>query len=714
MSEVKFPAEKMSPFTEGYSPSFVSSRNDILSGWLHSVREEHGVDDESESYAETIMRYADELETNLPPLMAYHWLNELSEICETQLDLAEKIEEKAQPEEGLLESVLTYGADIQDQGEMIDFLRQPVRKDTLEKFISKNKIENPKEFHESFWLLSNEERAEFLSDVLDTSQDELVFKAKAITQFEELFNAFLPPEKEGSNARAYGVNFTKAVASSVDNKDLVFLLSSALKAVYDDAREPKSDDPDVRFGYRMASFAMAIGGAKIAQNAHSLSKTPEVWKQGLAQVKSKASPMRRLAFLKQAQSFGNQSIYSCIKRIGARRGAGTYIDTKIVEMTDSYLATQPQMATEQNEKDGLVLQFLKEGSSGQSKRIFDLTIKAIKKIGETDKKAQEAIGKLIPMIEHAVNMIDEETNLQHSGAKGKLAKKLINGLVVKVHNLTTEFFAAGAFAFGKNFKISRNVEGEHFNDFPEKTVEQREIKAKVAESIFTASLYTMLTGRQFNHDAHGDNNRNKVKVWENDHITIQSGHFDDGAIMLNAPTDQQKRMMANIVMDSLANSAINGFGQPSSLFHTIERVRDYTAQDEKASLDDLAYIDAMSKAVPALMDYTKYMSLSAIGRSVNAVLKTRDIDPAIMETIKGRYKDINFLSPRFSATAEKERRNNFYPKPEHMGSLAQNWLKFRGGIPNTIVLKVAPYLIRSNIFGQNSITKPDRYNQRFG
>lgn len=648
----------------------IKIRNQMINIWLDSIRQKYGPDDKTKDYQDAITAYAEQVVSvtdghHMGPSLKAYILNELSEAVESQILLAEKLEEKS----------YTYRQDdknishfkVQKNPTLFAFLSRSYSEESAEAFLKTQQYFSKdsgtaKKFYARFWGLTSEERVKFISDVLGVGQaNDLLFKLSLQQNTQGVLDDFLPPEKKGSRAREYGSKFATQLAISATQEELGFLFTHMLEAVHKDKTQPLSSDPDIQFGYRMAFYLMGIGGAKIAQGAHSFSQTPEEWLEGLSQTKSQVLPMRRAYFLRKAMQLSG-GVSLGIDRIGPRLGTGTYVDTKAVFFSPEYLTSNPSMAEAQS-GSGLVLQLVKENSGALSQNIFDLAVRTLKNIIAKDKEAEKSIGGFIPVIEHKAQMIHEETDLRIIAQKAKVAENLLSGVSVEIGSLTAAFAGAGVFKSDQGFKVSRNIPGKHFNQLPENTREERALKSAIAEAIFTTELFMITSGNPFNHDPHGDNQGIEISVSSNGTVTAHIGNFDDGAITLQPPTKKQQKLFANIIMDAVANSAINGFNPVSSLKHTFSKAQKAVDLSGEENAHDLSYVDAMVEAVVSLGDYTKYMNKSAFVRSLRAVCNVGHIAQDIGQTFADRFTAVQEMQRGKPNAAEEYRMRTFYPPP---------------------------------------------------
>ena len=745
--ELKSLLSSSHPLSQSIDPRDVLLRRNIIQKWAESIINSHGIDDSSEEYQDKILAYARVISAVTTGRDRAFILNELAEITESQLPLAEKLEKLAHPE--VNSTIARVSGALKDRGtigavsinSLFKFLSSPLSREGIEELMQNNPdflidrssgvitpIISLEDFYNDFWALTAEKREEFMNIVLNVGQPPINFKMQMAAQGSGLLETFLPPEevvKEGRIApKVLGQTLAKSVGMATTNQELAHLFCGMLHAVHEDVVRPRAENPGVRFGYRLNSFLVYIGGAKIAQELHSFGNTREEWRPGLADSKHLVEPMERAAFLRRVANLP-EGRASTIKRIGKRLGTGTYADTKEIEYTDEFLADHTDEAAQQN-GDGLVLQLVKENSGVRSKHIFDVTIRTVKQMIECDAKAKESVEGLLPVFEVKSALIAEETDMDIAARKAGIVETLLKGVGVHLKRddirHSVRFTSAGAFDHGKDFRVSSHMRGVHFNDLPERTYGERQAKQLAAESIFAVQLFTILSGRHFDRDRHGRNQGIRVGYDANNNLIITVGDFDDGAVTLDPPTENQKRIFANIVMDALANSAINGFNPVSSLKHTFAKAQKSAELSGAEHAEDLRYVDSTVEAIVSLGDVMKHVGVAGYVRAIKAVVNTGQIDPVIEDTFKERFASIQKLlkSPNSTdATVAKERgrREEFYPPPTDENRRFTNG--FNRFVGKTVLALGAKILgskvlgLVGGLVGSDRIVFPKSYADRF-
>jgi hypothetical protein len=649
-----------------------------------------------ETYDKVILGCGREVAKKLPnhALRAYA-LETLSDRIESQLPLALEIEKlkhgEASDDAAIAKTFYCEdGPQINKLNALIDFLMSPLTPESLTTLAGAKPrgclldATSAGHFHASFWARPHREREVFFKGLFSDEAQKPGFKRRVIGAARKPIMDFMPPEKEGSNAFKYAGGFIRVLWPTATNDEMITMLCALMAAVRNDAINPQSDNPDTRFGYRLKDFCVFAGAAKIAQAAHSFAGTSRAWKDGLAGSKSQAAPMSRADYLRKVASLNIPGL----DYIGRSLGTGTYIDTKDIVFTNDFLEQHPAMAIQQK-THGLAIQLLKDDAADGSRCAFALAVSVIEILAKHSAEAKKSIGGLAAIIAHKAQMIGEETDLSIVAQKAMIAEKLLNGARLQRGRLRAHFATAGVFMATHDYRIARTILGTHFNDLPAATKTQRKIKSAAAEFIFTSELAVDFSGGPFNHDQHGANQG--VRAHGN---TLYIGNFDDGAIIMDPPTDDQVKIFANILMDALANSAVNGFAPLSSLKHTFARAQQ--GADLAGRPQDLHYVNAMVEAVVSLGDYTPHIGPAAYIRALRALYNSAAFDPLIAGIFKKRLDAINDVRKGAGSTEEQARRDLYYPVPAEEDKQFTNRLNRLQGIA---LLKIGRFLARSRLVG---------------
>ncbi len=487
----------------------------------------------------------------------------------------------------------------------------------------------------------------------------------------------------------------------IDDHMAARLVSGLMTALYNDRNNPRSTDEAERFGYRLKDFLLEIGGAKIAQLAHSFIKTPKAWKKGLDEAKYAADPLREDAFMARYDAVVPADLRRHIQ-VAEHRGSGSYLDTRSIKLSPDYIRQNPIYAGFENAN--FALQLVKPGSGERSLGILKLLVEAFEHVKANDKEGSRSIAAFIPIAEHAAENINEESHLTLLKAKNDVASKLYEGLVIEHKDADIHFGSARMFDHNDDYRIVIDIQGDHFNDLKCSD----DLKQVIAKAIFMSELYMLLSGKPFDHDRHGHNQGIRIipPTATNSKCKIIIGNFDEGAISTQAPTTKQKELFAQIIMDALINSSRFGFSPGSSLTHTFARYQ----EQGKQSKADLNYANAMIKSIISLLDYVN----KSFGRAkfpdvldcIRVVMQSKELDEVTVKAFRDRFRAYQMYRERIPVheqepadvqrlADEKLRVENTYFKPTSAD------LKF-GSDFNSFIVNMAFDMLPAIIGGKES------------
>lgn len=636
-----------------------SQLDELADIWGRAVAEIVGKDEGGQSLQSLLEPYVKKIQDSAYPANAVRISNALSEAVESQRQLAEYLHTEVAPgklrsQEHLLLDNPSYPETqwISSPQALIAFLKQPLSTSAQQDFITAQAgfpTDKVEAFYQAYWGLPHEQQSAFLGKVfgLDKAADRRSyrqFRNDVYTVVESsLKNDFLPPDTRGqygdSSAYYIGDMIIKGLIVSSPKKEVVAgMFASMLDAVHEDAADqaspkPRTTDDQERFGYRLGRFMnnLGSGAAKTSQYGHSMPLTPDAWMDGLSASKSEAGRPLRVEYLRWVDAkTPSNGLRSHIVRIGAHKGTGSYVSTYEVELDPDYVKNNRAYARylERYPDKPLVLSLLKENARENALEFANYFLDLGEAIISMSPPAERSIGPLLEIVKQGIRMVEKETDLTYSAQQEALSGKIHENLRVLAGKIRHSFYNQGAFEHGEEFRISLCVDGTHFNKLPENTPQERATKRMEATVMFASQLYIALSGQALDHDRHGDNEGIVVGA-----ESAEIGNFDSGAQALEQPTVAQKRMFANCLVDTIANSLRNKYGLPSSLKHTVAKAaEDLGSSDQK----DLDYIYAMQRAALSWGDYMKYMKPRDYIQAGLAVLQTGEVDPVILSTLLNR------------------------------------------------------------------------------
>ncbi len=619
-------------------------------------------------------------------------------------------------------------------------------------FLCKSDVETRadtnRQFYEDFWDSSREERTEFFKDLISVNGASIGFLLRNKTFIEStLLPKFLPmntqarqdaeKKRPGTSAYENGMNFANYIATVLGKGGhidmLANVLSAMVTAIHDHPIDTNQSNEmnEIIFGKRLSTFLLEAGAIKLAQNIHSFDNTPSAWKVPLENSKSEADPMGYEAFVKQARKTLPPELFTNIEiPIDGHRGAGTYLDTYAIKFKAEYLQQHPEY-----KENNFVLQLVKPGAGLRSQASLNLVIDAMEALMSKKQDAKESLSGIVDVFKETQHLMQEETDLTLVPEKAKMAEKLYEGLRVELPNIEIEFHTPGFFDYNKNFRICRDLKGQHFNDIFKNDPAKLSLKKEIALAILISELYMMLTGKPFDHDRHGANQNIEVlkHPTKPGKLLVRIGNFDEHGIILTPPTTAQKEIFANVLLDALANSAINGFNPVSSLKHTFGRAQ-AAAQSSKQTINDTNYVNHMINAVLKHGDYravlaqyskdgklheSKTQLYKNLLKALKVVINTGHVDPVISKVFAERLKKIRlqlvpgaskYAANRLGLTDELRRRAEFYPRPNAKEAQYTSRLKQLMGV---MALMAAPAALQYTRTNQRTLTFPLGYKSRF-
>lgn len=386
-------------------------------------------------------------------------------------------------------------------------------------------------------------------------------------------------------------------------------------------------------------YAMGPAGVKIAQSIHSHRDTPVAIKNEMEEAKIMAARPRRWTIFEIIDQTIEPPVYNIpgeegrIEHVGKILGSGAYgITVELLNKDGSYTA----------------LTLLRPNARARAERGFV-------KFGEA---AEILIAKhpqlkpLTDMVAQAHNMSVIETDMELAAEQSIIAAENYNGLKVKVDNLDVHFSAAPWLRHGQNrqtgdgYKETSVVLGEHFLDMPETTPQELALKQKIAKAIATAEAAMIASGRCFDHDRHGGQQR---IVIEGNQVYV--GNFDFGAMSLKPPSKEQKEALAKVLMDTFGGNMFRNLFTSGNIGEEFSRQMGHF-KDKPEIMD---YLASVERGVLALGDTLKFLPVKE-RISVMATTMLSDMaDPELKQAFKTQL-------PLLYPLVEKHLKSNIDPK----------------------------------------------------
>ncbi len=515
----------------------------------------------------------------------------------------------------------------------------------------------------SFWDLSRTEREQLMVSIIDKAggaQELLNAHPMLIMESLEMFIPSKTDPHDKTRTHIHDFYYDHLRNLFTDSYELAIFLLALMRVFYKDkAREYKGAD-QVKFGYMLADFLKELGAIKLAQKLDSFYQTPVEWNAGLSRCKDQAEPMSEQLFMSLAKDVLPKELFDN-SNIGELIGAGSYLDTREIKLDKEYRKkNKPYSDLDPNSK--LVLQLVKPAEVRKMQIVLGLAkrLSQSSKGSATTNPISRFVQGLSPILEYLHDNFEEEVNMERAKDKALAFSEIYKPIKVTTPNLNLRYQTPGIFDHGRDYRINLLLEGKHFADLDESKRYSRKVKREIAAGILMTELFLIFTGQAFDHDRHDKNQ--KIQIQANGKGVIV-GNFDENGL-IKAPTDNQKRIFANLCMDALERSVKNNEEIISAISDVFKEVQN---KPQLINDEDRDFIRAVADAVLSLMNYTKmYTRFEKKGRSVLggvikvprflamllnvmfAVYRTGKFDLIILDTFKTRYQQLKLEIPMAS------------------------------------------------------------------
>ena len=620
--------------------------------WARSIADITGKDNGQAGLIGSLSPYIRQIQQGMTPLNGRIVLNELSEALESQWEVAKAIHEACQPEHFARHETSPFEDPTIQLSELIssplsllDFLKEPYSAEQTKAFLAAQPnfpAEKAQRFYDGFFYLPFDRQVDFMADVMGLNGSRNFHFVVQQIKNSHLVDEFLPPDDpQYAEAAAYqiGLKLVDGIDTLSSAKTTVKCVVAAIDAIRSDKlevaltaqRDPERADPDVRAGYRLGRFLSDhdSGGHKVAQFGHSAPNRNDKWDRGLASSKSEAGRVSRYEFLCELRDSVPAGMREHILRVGAYEGTGSWLSTYRIELDPEYVAANPEYTRipERHKDKGFVISVLKPRARQNGFEFIDELLE----LAETviinaelngDERTVDSVKTLIKIVQQARRAIEWETDLRNSKKQEELARQFYDSVHVIVGRHHYTAYTQDAFDFGEAFRISLRVGGEHFNHLAANSNDDFYVR-QTAVAKFTYAVLMSLRGKQFNHDIHGDNGG----VTKLSAKLTELGEFDNGALDINAPTDAQKKMFADCLVNAIANSERNGYEFFSSLKHIISETSKNLGADRQ---QDIEYVDTLMRAVISDGDYLRHMKPADAKQALLGIVAGGGIDSKML------------------------------------------------------------------------------------
>lgn len=639
-----------------------------IKAWANAMAHIYGIDDGSVAYREKMAPLIERIKTSVPERDRHDVYRALADEIISQRDLSYDMADALQldrkdfemadvPIRGV-EKLLDYmRQDPETRGESLDFFMSMENDETIDKLTDKLIVWMDEDLssrkatiafqlgvvtfaelntsdEEATALLMSDEFNKKLKDKLNATSRELhryfwsrnldirtVFVNYLLLSSDELLK-----DPEAANAQALKLTLDKLFPEeSLDPTEQlrndwsreflqVFLENSheaerslIMSALISSAQTDRLTGETQGFGERLAGILGMLGPAyyKLGQGIHSHPRTPEDIRDPLADLKSLGEKSTRWAYWKRIDKTVPQAVRSMMSWVGDIVGKASFFTAGSVEMKDGRT---------------LMLGLLGEGAEDEAKHGFNRLEACAKTLAQRNSDFANISHTLISMIAQARDLVDVETDL-HLGAKQSMyMQKLYEGLSVEMDGYAFHYDPKIWRYYGDEFKLMDIAQGVHFDELPEATAEEQAFKKARAKSDSLVELMHKLGGDRFDDDRHERQSRQSGSV---------VGVFDPGGMLLEKPTDNDKKMLVG-ALKAILPEIMSPNGSPDAAASAITK---YLADmEERTGLSCPDYLMHIQKALLAL-------------NGVHRCLETKDFKDILGALVKGNYVDPKIRNP---------------------------------------------------------------------
>lgn len=369
-------------------------------------------------------------------------------------------------------------------------------------------------------------------------------------------------------------------------------------------------------GERLALVLEVMGPAetKFGQGLHSHPDTPEKIREGLGRLKSKASPYTRWELWNRIEEVMPEW-EEIIARLGPSKGSASFF-------------VAAQMTPKTGDSEIITLQ--REHARAKALRGYDLIQKLAEKIGDESilgKNSEDAKDTIVDIVEGNKQIVDIETCSAAGLKQVDIAKKLYNGVTIKVGKRKFNFKTADWTGTGEEYRRQKEMPGVHFNDLPETTNDEKSYKSDFAKAYLTLELINILKGKEFDPDRHGS----QLKI-DGENV----GLFDHGALSFEVPTKKDKEGLVTLIANTFSAYQTSKNKSIGTLMYQELRKLKKQSSDGKTPPYLIKVVTAMLK----LNDFMRYIKPEDIQDILIAVYNSNTSDKDIQEFITARSKDL--------------------------------------------------------------------------
>lgn len=366
------------------------------------------------------------------------------------------------------------------------------------------------------------------------------------------------------------------------------------------AQQKSQETNKFEAGKVLANILELLGPAEIkaGQVAHSFPDTPQDIANGLGRLKSKADVPTRWEIFELRNKLIPQEIISRIARTEQVHAASINITAHVVE----------------NDGSERILIFERENAKERIDEGFDRLSKMANNLGGEEMQTIKEIldeAKQLTSIE-----IDEESNLKQS----EIAFKNYNGITLE-GPMSFDVKTPTVYFYGDRYEYMDYMKGSHFNDLPENSPEEKEVKKTVAKAYLALEFAMTLSGAPTDRDRHGDN----VRI---DTVSQQIGLFDFGGLDIEPPSQSQKEILFDVFSEVFSGASESG------MLNVISDSIDTMITNHPT---EKSFLRRQEQRFLALGDYLKVLDFNDVQDVFFTALKTNNLDPVFEQKFMEKF-----------------------------------------------------------------------------
>lgn len=362
------------------------------------------------------------------------------------------------------------------------------------------------------------------------------------------------------------------------------------------AQQKSQETSKFETGKVLANILELLGPAEIkaGQVAHSFPDTPEEIANGLRRLKSKANIPTRWEIFELRNKLVPQEIISRIVRTEQIHAGSINITAHVIENdgSEKILIFERENAKERIDEGFTRLSHMAENIGGNEMRIIKEILDEARKLTRIE--------------------IDEESNLEQS----KIAFDNYNGIVLE-GPIPFKIKTPTMYFYGDRYKYMDYMKGLHFNDLPENTIEEKNLKQAVAKAYLALEFSMTLSGKQTDRDRHGDNIRIDTNSQQ-----IEIGLYDFGGLDLDLPSGFQKEILFDVFYGVFSSA------NKSGVLNVISDSIDTMIANH---VTEKSFLRRQEQRFLALGDYLKMLDFKDLQDVFFTAIKMDNLDPVFQE-----------------------------------------------------------------------------------